>query len=134
MTLKKETSRWNVFAIFYTFFLMTSLGGYINVQIVYLLRDPDLFGMNAAYQGRVTTTILLIAIIVGMCWTFLAGFLYDVCQRKFPILMAVVFGALFLSLCPHTAPNETLLTLDRACIQICLTQLMCHPLIMDYVK
>jgi len=47
--LKKNVTRWNLFAIFYVFFLMTSIGGYINVQIVYLLRDPDLFAMEPEY-------------------------------------------------------------------------------------
>ena len=29
--LKKETSRWNLLAIPYVYFLMTTIGGYINV-------------------------------------------------------------------------------------------------------
>ena len=49
IVLKKETTYWNVFAIFYVYFLMTSIGGYVNVQIVYLLRDPLYFAMDEAY-------------------------------------------------------------------------------------
>ena len=29
--LKKDVSSWNLFAIFFSYFVMTSLGGYINV-------------------------------------------------------------------------------------------------------
>ena len=47
--LKKDATRWNLFAIFYVFFLMTSIGGYINVQIVYLLRDTRYFDMEEDY-------------------------------------------------------------------------------------
>lgn len=47
--LKKNVTRWNLFAIFYVFFLMTSIGGYINVQIVYLLRDKSYFNMDEEY-------------------------------------------------------------------------------------
>jgi len=31
LVLKKDTTKWNVFAIFYTFFIMTTMGGYMNV-------------------------------------------------------------------------------------------------------
>ena len=31
LVLKKDTTKWNVFAMFYTFFIMTTMGGYINV-------------------------------------------------------------------------------------------------------
>jgi len=134
MKLKKEVTGWNMFAICYVFFLMTSVGGYINVQIVYLLRDPALFGMDAEFQGRVTSNILFTALIVGTCWTFVAGFIYDLFLRKIPIFASGIFAALFLVLCPYTAPSEMALTLLRCCIQICLATLMCHPLIMDYVR
>ena len=134
MKLKKATTRWNVCAIFYALFLMTCIGGYVNVQIIYLLRDPNMFGMSVEYQGRVTSSILLVAMICGLCWTFAAGFIYDLCLRKIPIFLAVVFGCLFLMLCPFTAPSEWLLTLDRALIQMCLIQLSAHPLILDYIK
>ena len=29
--LKKDVSGWNLFAVFFVFFVMTSMGGYINV-------------------------------------------------------------------------------------------------------
>ena len=49
ISLKKDTSIWNLFAVAYVWFLMTSIGGYINVQIVYLLRDANYFDMNDDY-------------------------------------------------------------------------------------
>lgn len=114
--LKKQITHWNLFAIFYVFFLMTSIGGYINVQIVYLLRDPDLFAMEPEYQGRLTSNILLVAIITGLCWTPVAGFIYDLLLRKWPIFITVCLGAIFLMLIPHTSPSESWLTVIRACI------------------
>lgn len=98
--LKKETTRWNVFAIFLTYFLHSSIGGYVNAQTVYLLRDPELFGISSDHQGRVTSTILLLAIFVGMIWSFLAGPIYDLCLRKVPMTLAVVLGSFFMGVCP----------------------------------
>ena len=44
--MKKKATRCNLFSIFYVFFLMTTIGGYINVQIVYLLRDHGYFDID----------------------------------------------------------------------------------------
>ena len=118
--LKKEASRWNLFAIFYVFFLMTSIGGYINVQIVYLLRDENYFNMEEEYQGRVTSTILLVSVICGLCWTTIAGYIYDIFKRKIPLFLAGVIGSFYLFLCPYTAPSIAWLTFVRASIQMCL--------------
>ena len=95
---------------------MTSIGGYINVQIVYLLRDPTYFNMDEDYQGRVTSNILLVAILCGLFWTTIAGYIYDIFARKLPIFSAGAIGSFFLFLCPHTAPSLMWLTFVRACI------------------
>ena len=116
------------------FFLLAGIGGYVNVQIVYLLRDEEMFAVSADYQGRVTSRILLLATMVGLIWTFIAGFIYDLCQRRFPMFIAVLLAALFLMLCPRTSPSEALLILVRCGLQMCLGQLSCAPLILDYIK
>ena len=132
--MKKKATRCNLFSIFYVFFLMTTIGGYVNVQIVYLLRDPAYFSVNQDHIGRVTSNILLMAIICGTFWVTLAGYIYDIFSRKTPIFTAGVFGALFLLLLPHTSPSIMWLTFVRACLQMCLATFASHPLIMDYVK
>ena len=76
--------------------------------------------MEKEYQGRVTTTILLIALITGLIWTMIAGLIYDFFLRKWPIFIFMAFGCLLLFLTPHTAPSEGLLTVVRAGIQIVL--------------
>ena len=113
---------------------MTTIGGYVNVQIVYLLRDTNYFSVNQDHIGRITSNILLIALICGAFWGTLAGTFYDVFSRKMPIFCAGIFGALLLFMCPHTAPSIAWLTFIRACLQLCLATLLSHPLIMDYVK
>ena len=47
---------------------------------------------------------------------------------------AVLLSAVFLFFCPMTAPSVPWLVVDRSLIQVCITQLLCQPLIMDYVK
>ena len=114
--MKKKATRCNLFSIFYVFFLMTTVGGYINVQIVYLLRDRGYFNIDQDHIGRVTSNILFAAIICGTCWVPVSGYLYDIFSRKGPIFTAGIIGAVFLFLCPHTAPSVMWLTFIRACI------------------
>ena len=114
--MKKEATKWNIFAIFYVYFLMTSIGGYINVQIVYLLRDERYFNMNEEHIGRTTSNILLIAMLCGLLWAPIAGQIYDIFLRKIPMFTAGSIAALWLFLCPHTSPSVFWLTVVRACI------------------
>ena len=132
--LKKEVSVWNLLAICYIYFLMTTIGGYINVQIVYLLRDKALFDLEEGRQGRVMSNILLVAMICGLAFTAIAGYIYDIFSRKIPICLSGLIGAGFLVLIPHTAPSLMWLTCVRAVIQMVLVTLSAHPLILDYVK
>ena len=88
---------------------------------MYLLRDDSLFDLDKEHQGRVTTTILLVAIIVGICYSFIAGYIYDYFQRKIPMFAAVLFSAVFLFFCPMTAPSVAWLIIDRSLIQVCIT-------------
>lgn len=132
--LKKDATRWNLFAIPYAFFLITSMGGYLNVQIVYLLRDPEAFNVEPERQGRVISNIMLVAICCGMAFTAVAGYLYDIFFRKVTIFTAAVIAAICLFVCPHTAPSLFWLTFVRAVIQMALATIGSHPMIMDYVK
>lgn len=50
------------------------------------------------------------------------------------MFIAVLVASLFLMLCPRTSPSEALLILVRCGLQMCLSQLACAPLILDYIK
>lgn len=89
MKLKKETSKLNAFAIFWKIFLASTCGGFVNANMVYILRDPQYFGIDKEQQGRVTSNILFFAILVGTIFSFFAGYIYDVCNRKIPMFMAI---------------------------------------------
>ena len=114
--------------------MATSIGAYINAQTVFLLRDKTHFDLDSDYQGRVTSNILLVAIIAGILFSLTAGCIYDFFGRKLPIFVAILGSAVFIALCPYTAPSLAWLATDRSIIQICVTVMMCHPLTMDYVK
>ena len=114
--LKKEVKLINLCAIFYTFFMMTSLGGYCNVQIVYLLRDESYFGIADSSIGRVSSGILFVALVAAVLWTTICGQIFDLFGRRFPLLIAGVIGSVMVFAMPFTSPNIVELGLVRAII------------------
>ena len=132
--LKKGVSKRHLFALFYVFFLSTSIGGYINVQTIYLLRDPDYFNMETAVQGRVCSNVLFVAILAGICMMPIAGYSYDMFGRKLIIFAAISIASLLLIFTPYSSPSILALTLLRVFIACCLATIACHPLIMDMIK
>ena len=114
--LKKEVKLINLCAIFYTFFMMTSLGGYCNVQIVYLLRDESYFGIQDSSIGRVSSGILFVALVAAVLWTTICGQIFDLFGRRFPLLIAGVIGSVMVFVMPFTSPNIVELGLVRAVI------------------
>ena len=44
--MKKNYTKRNLVAVFYMFFFLLAAGGYFNAQLVYLLRDPEYFGIS----------------------------------------------------------------------------------------
>ena len=132
--LKRNVKRRNMFAIFYTFFLVMVASGYLNVQIVYLLRDEKYFGLTPERQGRIISDVLIIALIACALWSIIAGYLYDIFGRRELIFTSGILMALFIVLCPYTAPNVLYLKIVRALFAMACTQISCHPLILDYIK
>ena len=90
--------------------------------------------MDEDRLGRSSSNTLVIALVSGMVWAILAGFIYDKVGRKVPISVSVILGALLIFNLPETAPSMALLALNRVLIMITQTQLDCNPLVADYVK
>ena len=132
--MKKNFSGKNLLAVFYVSFLVINCYTYINVQTIYLLRNPDLFDVNDEIMGRVTSKLMFYATLTSLFSVLIAGYLYDLFGRKTLIMInfICVSGGTFLY--PRTAPNIPLLMIIRACIQLFGAANLSHPLIVDYIK
>ena len=102
--------------------------------MVYLLRDEDYFDVDEDRQGRTSSNILTAATLVGMAWAFFAGPIYDLYNRRKPLIIAALTASGFVALLPLTAPKVALLCLVRGVIMMGQTQLVSSPLIGDYIK
>ena len=134
MNLKKETTKQNVLAIFLSWFVFAAINGFANAQMVYLLRDEDYFEVIYEDQEKISASIYLGAIATAFVYAPFAGWFYDLYGRNFLMFSSTVIAAYLVAILPLTAPSVITLGIVRCAIEIFLTQLICNPLIADYIK
>ena len=134
ISMKKNYTKRNLLALFYLTFFATAGGGYFNVQVVYLLRDEDYFDISEGEQGRVIAKINTVALIAMLGMTIVAGYIFDLCGRRVPILMAGFVIAIALLVVPYSAPSIIFLSALRTIFGLGIAQIGAHPLIMDSIK
>ena len=134
ISMKKNYTKRNLLALFYLTFFATAGGGYFNVQVVYLLRDEEYFDISEGEQGRVIAKINTVALIAMLGMTIVAGYIFDLCGRRVPILMAGFVIAIALLVVPYSAPSIIFLSALRTIFGLGIAQIGAHPLIMDSIK
>ena len=134
LSLKKGFSLKNLVALFYINFMVVSFYGYCNVQSVYILRSPDLFGVPQDQTGRVISKMMFLSFSFSIGAVLVAGYTYDLVGRKKLILLYLTFLSLCCFFFPRTAPSIALLTVLRTLMQMFGVSIMSHPLINDYIK
>ena len=113
LSLKKETTSWNVFAIMYTWFMEATIGGFVSAQMAYLLLDEDYFAVNEYHIGRTASNILLFSFLASMLYSGFSGWIYDRFGRKWPIFIALISACVLMSFLPQTCPSVAWLTFIR---------------------
>ena len=90
MTVKKETTFWNFFAVGYLWFVSIAIGGFVNAWMVYLLGDEDYFDVEEDFIGRTTSNILVFGFLAGAAYAVIGGWVFDRFARKWPIFVGVL--------------------------------------------
>ena len=106
----------------------------MNVQMIYMLIDPNYFNVPEAHIGRTVSNITVVSYIVGLLYAPVAGRLYDILARKKTLFISGILGAVCVFIAPFTSPYIILMVILRVLVQMTITQMMCHPLLMDYIK
>ena len=78
--------------------------------------------------------MIFTAYIVSCFLTPIAGYIFDLCGRRGPILFSIFGNIGLLFSIPYTAPSFGLLIAVRAVISFFFTILETSPLVMDYIK
>ena len=134
LSLKRGFSLKNLVALFYINFMVVSFYGYCNVQSVYILRSPDLFGVPKDETGTVISKMMFVSFSFSIGAVLVAGYTYDLLGRKRIILLYMTLLCVCCFVFPLTAPSIAQLTMVRTLMQMTGVSLMGHPLINDYIK
>jgi len=131
--LKKHATLGNLMSIIACYTVTTMANAYVNTAIVFLLRNPNYFGINESEVGSVSSSILFWSIFFSMILAPLYGYSYELLGRKFTLCLAFCLLAGMLFMIPY-CNHLTWLGICRMCMMIGSSIVMCHPLILDYVK
>ena len=134
ISVKKETTIFNLFTVFYLPFLDIAAGIFYNSQIVLLLRSPDYFDIGEDQLGHATSLILMTAVVFSILFQPCYGYIFELLGRKGPIILGSVGCSLLISVLPMTAPSLPALIVVRVLLTGLNGFLVNSPLIADYVK
>ena len=117
------------------FMVGTAAGGYINTQIVFLLRDPeDGFNVPDTQLGVMSSSILFYSILVTLIFSPLMGYTFDMFGRRPVIMINFALMCIFVAVIPWTAPSIVMLGIMRAGLALAMAFFHGNPLLIDYVK
>ena len=132
--VKKETTVWNLMAIFIMPIISTAASAYVNVMMPYLLQDKNYFNLAFDSMGQQTGQILFFAFMCSTLVTPFFGYLYDIIGRFWFIIPSCFILSLQVAVIPYSSPHIWLLCICRATVSSINNLLQSNPLIMDYIK
>ena len=94
INVKKETSVLNLLALFITPMIVMFTGAYVNIQMPYLLQDPDYFDVKSKNVGTEVGKLLFVASLTSTLLAPLMGFIYDIVGRFWVIMVSLLILAI----------------------------------------
>lgn len=134
MKVKKETTMLNMLALFVAPALAITTGSYLNIQMPYLLQDPEYFDIPFEQVGTKTGQILFVGSLCSTLATPFLGYAYDIVGRFWLLIPTFFLLSIQLGLMPFSAPHIWLLMIFRASMSLLGRVVLVKPLIVDYVK
>lgn len=132
--VKKETTVWNLMALFVAPLIATTAGSFMNAIMPYLLQDDQYFGVAFENVGSVAGQALFWSYLVSTLVTPGLGYVYDIIGRFWFMIPCCFILAFQLAIIPYSAPHFWLLCVMRS-IMSCIVNVICvNPLVIDYVK
>ena len=109
--------------------------GYVNADLIFLLRDSDYFGISSGKKvGIIQSQIALASLIITAILSLCMGQAYDILGRKLIIIGNYAVIAVLITTIPYTSPSLYFLGCNRVLSHICSHFLTTNPLILDYVE
>jgi len=134
MTVKKDTTVWNIVALFAIPATTVTAGAYLNANMPYLLQDEDYFNVPFEEVGRTTGSVMAAGSAISLFLTPFFGYGYDIIGRFWLIIPTCFLIAGMLAIMPYSAPQMWCLILFRAILSVLMRLVLIKPLLIDYVK
>jgi MFS family permease len=134
MQVKSDVTLGNVFTLPYLLVFNTSVGAYVNCQIIFMLQDTAYFNVDPDEVGRTTSQLIFWGLIVSLFLQIGFGYAYDIFGRRALILASTATNAAVLYFIPYTSPSLLQLQMCLILVRICLSVIHANPLIVDYIK
>jgi MFS family permease len=134
VNLKEGYSVANFLAIPLTSSTMIYAGTFMNVAILFLLKDPEFYAVPEGEIGRVTNYIIFYSQLMVAPFILVVGYIYDIIGRKLTIFFTLVPAAILMMYIPDAAPSINMVIVLRLGIVTAISTLSSHPFINDYVS
>ena len=106
----------------------------IQIQIIFLLRDPHYFNISSADIGYISNDIIFYSMIFQIIASLTVGYLYDIFGRQVTLFFLFFIGSLAVFLVPLASPEVVpWVYLLRSLYAIFYAGVISHPLINDFV-
>ena len=132
--MKSDVNLANVLALPYVQVFNTSVGAYVNCQVIFMLQDAAYFNVDPDEVGRTTSHLILWGLVAGIFFQVGFGYGYDIFGRRAMILMCTATNAGVMYVLPYTSPSLLKLQLCYILMRICLAVVNSNPLVVDYIK
>ena len=107
---------------------------YVTTQSIFLLRDPEFFGVDESELGTISSLLVLVGLPGAMIGTFMGGFIFDIFGRRFTLFMSFLMSSVLTLTIPYTAPSIVpSLLIVRLLINFSNSMPSSNPLLADYV-
>jgi MFS family permease len=131
--MKEGYSVKNFFAIPLTSSTLIYFGTFMNVAILFLLKDPAFFAVPEREIGRVVNTTIFYGQLLVFPFIMVVGYIYDILGRRFTIFFSLIPAAILMMYLPDVAPSIPGLIIFRSGIVMAVNTLSSHPFINDYI-
>lgn len=134
MSVKRDTTIWNLIAMATWPALLACIVSFISALTPLILHNKDFFGIDQEVIGAKTAETLQYGQIAMVLLFPLISVFVDTSSRSFTASSTMISVALMTWIIPYIAPNFPLLCILRASINVCIAIVDSMPLIADYVK
>ena len=134
IVIKSRYSLRHLLSIPFMYIIIPIIVYMIQIQIIFLLRDPDYFNVSSLDIGFVSNDIIFWSMIFQIVASLTVGYVYDIVGRPVTLFFLFLIGSVSIFVMPLASPQVfPWVYIFRALYAIFYAGVISHPLINDFV-